>query len=136
MGGDRMKRRLAVLLALTLTFATLSPAGAIAAEADQAQTIEYVSVEEESAGEEAEPEQEELVPESEESAQEATTVTIAEEETPLVATPKESRAASSWWWMLLLAAGLGITIEEYVRIKAYKGSENLFCKLKIFILCF
>ena len=32
MGGERMKRRLALLLALTLTFATLSPAGAIAAE--------------------------------------------------------------------------------------------------------
>lgn len=52
------------------------------------------------------------------------TVTIAEEETPLVATPKESRAESSWWWMILLAAGLGITIEEYVRIKAYKGEDD------------
>ncbi len=52
------------------------------------------------------------------------TATIADEETPLVATPKESRAESSWWWMILLAAGLGITIEEYVRIKAYKGEDD------------
>ena len=52
------------------------------------------------------------------------TVTIAEEETPLVATPKESGTETSWWWMILLAAGLGITIEEYVRIKAIKGEDD------------
>lgn len=78
MGGDRMKRRLAVLLALTLTFASLSPAGAYAAEAEQPQeqVVEDVSVAEEAADEE----QEEVAPESEDSAQEATTVTIAAEE--------------------------------------------------------
>ena len=68
-----MKRRLALLLALTLTFATLSPAGAIAAETDQAQVIEDVSVVEEA--EVAEQEETE-----QESAQEATTVEAAAEE--------------------------------------------------------
>ena len=76
-----MKRRLAVLLALTLTFASLSPAGAYAAEAEQPQeqVVEDVSVAEE-AEEAADEEQEEVAPESEDSAQEATTVTIAAEE--------------------------------------------------------
>ena len=70
-----MKRRLAVLLALSLTFATLSPAGAIAAETDQAQVIEDVSVTEEAEAEVAEQEETE-----QESAQEATTVAAAVEE--------------------------------------------------------
>ena len=85
-----MKRRLAVLLALTLTFASLSPAGAAAAEATtaQAQIVEDVYVTEEIAGEEAA--QEEPAPESEESAQEAAAVTgAAEEETQAVVEEKE-----------------------------------------------
>ena len=61
---------------------------------------------------------------SEGNAATASEVTIEEEETPLVATPQERRTQDNWWWMILLAAALGITIEEYVRIKAYKGEDD------------
>lgn len=54
----------------------------------------------------------------------ANKVTIEEEETPLVATPEESKRENSWWWMVVLGAGLGITIEEYVRIKAIRGGDD------------
>ena len=82
MGGERMKRRLALLLALTLTFATLSPAGAVAAEIDQTQVIENVSVEEaEEAGqEEAEQEIAQEAATVEAAAEEAVVETVTEEE--------------------------------------------------------
>ena len=88
MGGDRMKRRLAVLLALTLTFASLSPAGALAAEAEQPQeqVVEYVSAETEAADQEAEPETEEPEIAAVESEQEA----AAEE--PEIAAEQEAPA--------------------------------------------
>ncbi len=54
----------------------------------------------------------------------ASQVTIEEQETPLVATPQDASTESSWWWMILLAAALGITIEEYVRLKAYKDEDD------------
>ena len=80
-----MKRRLAVLLALTLTFATLSPAGAIAAEVDQTQTtIEDVSVEENAEAEVAEQEEAD-----QESTQEEATVAAAAEEGVVVETVTE-----------------------------------------------
>ncbi len=50
--------------------------------------------------------------------------TIEDEETALVATPDQSKRESSWWWMVVLGAGLGITIEEYVRIRAVKHEED------------
>ena len=90
-----MKRRLAVLLALTLTFASLTPAGVIAAETEQPQeqAIEYVSVEEETAVEEAEQEAAAPENEGEESAQEAATETVAaEEEAALAAEQTEEQA--------------------------------------------
>ena len=80
-----MKRRLAVLLALTLTFATLSPAGAIAAEVDQTQTtIEDVSVEETAEAEVAEQEEAD-----QENTQEEATVAAAAEEEVVVETVTE-----------------------------------------------